>query len=595
MKRVADYIIDKISEAGAAHIFMVTGRGILYLSDAVAKNDSIQGIPMMHEQSASYAAMSYAKARNGIGVCLVSTGCAATNAVTGALCAYQDNLPVIFISGQHMLRETTRYTNIPIRTYGSQEADIISLVQPITKYAVMVNDPQMMVYEMEKALYLANDGRKGPVWIDIPLNLQSALIEPEKQEHFVPEKHAETITEKDMEMVVSQLNMSRRPVLFIGGGASECGKEIKDISEQLRIPVVFSFSACDIYGSGNKYSMGAVGSLGAPRVGNFVLQNADCVLVIGSKMCSQTVGDAPEMVAREAWITVVDIDINEHTKKGIKIDHLITGDAKHFLLKLQNEQVNCRAEKWLKRCLHWKDIFSINNERFIQPDMETGKIDLYDFCMRISGQLNTKTAVITDAGLEELIVPSTIHYKDDQKCFFAAAQGAMGYAIPAIIGAHYGGYEDIVVVVGDGSIMMNIQELQLLKYHNIHAKIFVINNDMYAVIRARQKDLFRRRTIGNDDSDGVPIPDFQKLAYAFGLEYQQIENAEALEAGLEKALFEDDSLICEVMCKTEQQYFHTSFRKNDNGKLVRPPIEDMSPFMERKQFFSEMIVKPVEV
>lgn len=595
MERVADYIIDKISKVGIKHIFMVTGRGILYLSDAVAKNDSISGISMLHEQGASYAAMSYAKAYDSMGACFVSTGCAATNAITGALCAYQDNLPVIFISGQHMLHETTRYTNLPIRTYGSQEADIIRLVKPITKYAVMLTDPQRVVYEMEKAIHLATNGRKGPVWIDIPLDLQSVRIEPEVQEHYIPDKREVEISDRDIATVVERLNTSKRPVLFIGGGCVGCKKEIESLVEQLHIPVISSFAACDIYGSGNKYSIGIVGSLGAPRAGNFVLQNADYVLVIGSKLCSQTIGDKPQMIARSAKITVVDIDENEHTKKGLKINQLIIGDANQFLKKLQKKSVNPCSDIWIKKCLHWKEIFAIEKETFIKPDEETGRIDLYDFCSYLNDKLGAKTAVITDAGLEELIVPSTIRYKENQKCFFAAAQGAMGYAIPAILGAYYGGYEEIVVVVGDGSIMMNIQELQLLRYHNIHPKIFVINNDMYAVIRARQKDLFRQRTIGNDETDGVPLPDFKKLSQAFELDYQVIENINKLNEGINKAFTTKNGVICEVMCKIEQRYFHTSFRKNNNGKLVRPPIEDMSPFMDRDLFFSEMIVEPIEV
>lgn len=625
MERIADYVIRSVLGAGAEHIFMVTGRGILYLSDAVAKNEKMTGVSMLHEQGASYAAMSYAKAREGLGACLVSTGCAAANAITGALCAYQDNLPVVFISGQHMLNETTRYTKTPIRTYGSQEADIISLAEPVTKYAVMITTPNRVVYEVEKALYLAQSGRKGPVWIDIPLDLQSVRIEPDELEHFDPAEleagiseakaeadkvRAEVIKAKaglkaadsisdataaEIAEVVNRLNMAERPLIFIGGGASSCKEEIKRFAEGHRMPVVSSFAACDIYGSGNEYSIGVAGSLGAPRPGCFALQNADYVLVIGSKMCSQTIGDKAQYIAREAYITVVDIDPNEHSKKGIHIDQLIICDAKAFLDKLSGEQVKECPKKWLEKCLHWKQIFAIGNENFIKPDPETGRMDLYDFSSRLGKLLGERTAVITDAGLEELIVPSVIPYKGGQKCFFPAAQGAMGYAIPAIIGVYYGGYEDIAVVVGDGSIMMNVQELQLLNYHNIRAKIFVINNDMYAVIRARQKDLFRMRTIGNDSGDGVPTPDFEKLSAAFGLPYITLQDENSVDEGLKEILGRKESLICEVMCKTEQRYFHTSFRKNEKGKLVRPSIEDMSPFMDRTLFLSEMIVEPVEV
>lgn len=597
MKRVADYVIEKIADAGAKHIFLVTGRGILYLSDAVAKCDVVRGISMLHEQSASYAAMSYAKASENIGACLVSTGCAATNAVTGALCAYQDNLPVVFISGQHMLHESTRYTGVPIRTYGSQEADIISVIEPITKYAVMITDTREVVYEVEKALHLATTGRKGPVWIDIPLDLQSVLIEPDELEHFIPENNKQTVSDDIVKVIAEELGSADRPVLFVGGGAEapECKMAIKMFAQRVHIPVVSSYAGCDIYGSGNEYAMGTVNSLGSPRAGNFVLQNSDYVLVIGSKLCSQTIGSNPNLIAREAKITVVDIDPNEHTKKGLCIDRLVLADSKKFMQKLLEYDIKQCKDEWIDKCVHWKGIFDISNEEFIKPDKSTGRIDLYDFCNRMNEKCGRKTAVITDAGLEELIVPSTIKFRDEQKCFFAAAQGAMGYAIPAIIGAYFAGYEDIVVIVGDGSVMMNIQELQLLKYHGIAARIFVINNNMYAVIRSRQRDLFRKRTIGNDSTDGVPTPDFKKISEAFGIGYQLIENAEEMDEELDKAFEQKESFICEVMCKTDQKYFHTSYRKNEKGKIVRPSIEDESPFLDREVFISEMIVTPVEI
>lgn len=594
MERVADYIIKTITNAGAAHIFMVTGRGILQLTDAVAKEPDIQGVSTLHEQSASYAAMAYAKATGKIGACLVSTGCAATNAVTGCLCAYQDNLPVVFISGNHSLAETTRYTGLPIRTYGSQETDIVSIVESVTKYAVMLTDPSDTVYEMQKALYLAQKGRKGPVWIDIPLDVQGMRIEPDSLKQFSLPETDSNENSKDIREIAGELRGARRPLFLIGGGCREYGDTVKRLAENLAIPVVYTFSACDIYGSGNRLSIGAVGSLGAPRAGNFALQNADYVIAIGSKLCSQTVGSFPEKVMREAKVTVVDIDGNEGMKAGVKIDRFLCMDASDFLLGLEKQAKRLDVADWISRCLHWKEMFSVSREEFIL-NSSGGKIDLYTFADVLSNILGNRTAVITDAGLEELIIPSTITYREQQKCFFPAAQGAMGYAVPAILGAWFGGCKDIVVVVGDGSVMMNIQELQLLKYHNIPVKICVINNAMYAVIRSRQKDLFRKRTIGNDSSDGVPTPDFEKLANTFGLEYQRINCNEELGQDLKKLMKTEGAVLCEVICKEEQKYFHTSFRRGINGKMVRPPIEDQSPFMDRELFLTEMIVPPVDI
>lgn len=594
MERVADYIIRTIANAGASHIFMVTGRGILQLTDAVARNKEIQGVSTYHEQGASYAAMAYAKASGKIGACLVSTGCAAANAVTGCLCAYQDNLPVIFISGNHSLAETTRYTGLPIRTYGSQETDIISIVEPVTKYAVMLTDPSDTVYEVQKALYIAQEGRKGPVWIDIPLDIQGMHIEADALRKFDLPKEDEIENFDDIRETAEELQNAKRPVLLVGGGCKDCGDFIKKLVEQFHIPVVYTFSACDIYGSGNSLSIGAVGSLGAPRAGNFTLQNADYVLAIGSKLCSQSIGAFPEKVAREAKVTVVDIDRNENTKTGIKIDRFICSDAYEFLKGLIEQLKELDTTDWVEKCLHWKEIFSISKEKFIVTDRKED-IDLYTFADMLSGKLSDHTAIITDAGLEELVLPSTVSYREGQKCFFPASQGAMGYAIPAILGAWFGGCKDILVVVGDGSVMMNIQELQLLKYHEIPVKICVINNNMYAVIRSRQKDLFRTRTIGNDASDGVPTPDFEKLATAFDLKYQRISGNAELKQGLEMLMAAKEPVLCEVLCRADQKYFHTSFRRGVNGRMVRPPIEDQSPFMDRELFLTEMIVAPIDL
>ncbi len=588
-ERVADYIIRRIQQAGAAYVFLVTGRGILQLTDAVAKNPHIQGIPTYHEQGASYAAMAYAKATGGIGACLVSTGCAAANAITACLCAWQDNLPVVFLSGQHSLKETTRYTGVPIRTYGSQEADIIGLVEPITKYAVMLTETSRTAYEVEKALYLAQEGRKGPVWIDVPLDVQGMRMDADSQEHFQAE--AETEMHQDMDAIIRELSRAKRPLLVIGGGCRDAKESAESFVLKTGIPAVYTFSACDVYGSGNRLSIGAIGSIGAPRAGNFTLQNADYVLVVGSKMCSQSIGNAPERIAGDAKIAVVDIDPKEHRKAGIRIDCFIRKDASEFFNLMTPKIGRLDIGSWRDKCLHWKDIFSIEKEAFVQELDEENRVDLYRLASELSIRLRDGTVVVTDAGLEELIIPSTISYRKKQKCFFVASQGAMGYAIPAVLGAYFGGCKDIITVVGDGSIMMNLQELQILKFHNIPARIIVVNNNMYSVIRSRQKDLFRTRTIGNDPSDGVPAPDLKALAGAFGFDYCIIRDNDALAKGLDRIMKMNAPVLCEVCCKKDQKYFHTSYRRNQAGKVVRLSIEDQSPFMDRELLMREMITE----
>ena len=599
MERVADYIIQKLHEKEINHIFLVTGRGILFLSDAVARENEFEGISTYHEQGASYAAMAYAQARDDFGACLVSTGCAATNAVTAALCAWQDNIPVVFISGQHMLEETTRYTGIPLRTFGSQEADIVEIVKPITKYAVMITDPKQIAVELEKAFHLAVTGRKGPVWIDVPLDVQNMRIDPQTLVHFYPaEKEESVVLESDVREVLAELNSAKRPLILIGGGVRSAGaqQQIAQFVELTEIPLVFTPSAADVYGTTNDLSIGAIGSIGGSRSGNFAIQNADYILAIGTKLCSQATGTDYKTFARSSKITIVDIDPVEHTKPAARIDKVIIADAKEFLnivLSKANE-LNPALEAWKDKCCHWKDQFHISNEAFIQEQAEKNVIDIYSFSHCLSKRLGTEAVVITDAGFEELIVPSTISYGKNQRCLFPAAQGAMGYAIPAILGAHFAGKKDIVTIVGDGSIMMNLQELQAISFHEIPAKIFVMNNDMYAVIRKRQRDLFRSRTIGNDPTDGVAQPNFEKLANSFNINYVKIEDLMDLEKKLDTVLKLSGPVICEVMCIAEQKFLHKSYAINEKRRLVSRPLEDLSPFMEREELKQEMMIPPID-
>lgn len=598
MERVADYIIRAVREAGAAHLFMITGRGILYLTDAAARNPDISPVSTFHEQGASYAAMAYAAATGGLSACMVSTGCAAANAITACLCAWQDNLPVVFLSGNHILSENTRHTKMPIRTYGSQETDIIRMVESVTKYAVMITTPDSVVYETQKALYLAMEGRRGPVWIDVPLDVQNMRIEPSDLPSFTRPKDgpAEPGQDSDVDSIIKALEAASRPVILAGGGAAsaDAGKELGELIEKSGLPLVFTPTASDLYGSSHPLSIGAIGSIGGTRAGNFTIQNADYILAIGTKLCSQATGRT-EYFAREAVIDVVDIDPTEHSKNGVAIRHLIHADAKEFLQGLLKKEIPVTASSWSEKCLHWKSAFALEQEPFIHELKKQNLLDLYSVMMLLDQALPENATVITDAGFEELIVPSALHFKDGQICLFSASQGAMGYAIPAILGAHYAGRRNIIAFVGDGSFMMNMQELQVLSYRRVPVKLIVISNNMYAVIRRRQRDLFRTRTVGNDPSDGVPAPDFAAIASCFGFQYRRIATWEELEAQRHTLFVSDNTMeLIEIMCTPDQNYFHESVAFNDKRRLIHRPMEDMSPFLDRGLMQKEMIIKMIE-
>lgn len=590
MIRVADYVMQKLVEVGANKLFCVTGRGMLYLSDALAKCKDIEGVFVHHEQAGAYAAMAYSQISQKIGACMVSTGCASTNAITPILCAWQDDIPMIVISGQNKLNETTRYTRLPIRTYGQQEADIVSLVKPITKYATMIIKAEDIVFEMEKALYMAMNGRKGPVWIDIPLDIQSAQIELNKVKHFEPINKNLFVSQTDLNDVIDKLYNSKRPLILFGSGIRSANaiEELKILIKTTEIPAVYANSAVDILDSRLDLLIGCVGAMAANRAANFAIQNADLIIVLGCRMTTMITGENLNHFAREADIITIDIDEFEHKKLGNKIQKQIIVDVKCFIQTLLGQKLPKTKKEWQEKCQHYKQTFPKCEERFKQNK----QVDLYHLSEILETTLDNDAICVVDAGLEELIIPTTINFKERQRCIHPVSQGAMGYALPAAMGAFLASNRQVVAIIGDGSIMMNLQELQTINHNNIPIKILVINNNCYAVIRRRQEELFRR-SIGTDFKNGVSCPDFKKVASCFGFEYKKINSTNELKT-LKDILKIPKHLICEIMAKEDQIYIHSSYRRGENGKFMQPPIEDQSPFIDRVLFKKEMIIKPIE-
>jgi acetolactate synthase-1/2/3 large subunit len=593
--RVADYIMNRLVMAGVSHVFQVTGRGALFLSDALAKkSSSLKSVSLHHEQSCSFAAVAYAEKRRGLGACLVSTGCASTNAITGVLTAWQDGIPCLFISGQNILSETTRHTGISLRTYGQQEADIISLVGPITKYAHMLTSPKDIKEVMDKALEAALTGRKGPVWIDVPLDLQSAIIEPEMLLHARRDViGTPAVTADVVKRIAFDLRKAQRPVVLIGRGVRSSGADalLSQFVEDWNIPLTFAASAPDSYGAANRLSIGSVGAMGCSRAGNFVVQNADYVLVLGSRLTALTTGNEYCKFARSAQVVVVDIDPVEHSKQGIKIDRLVITDLYSFLEALSKQSVSQIPQAWVEKCLHWKRLFGKVEPDFDSPDL----VDLYQLADRISELMPEGTTLVTDSGLAEVILPSNIRFKKGADCIHPASQGAMGFALPAAIGAQHATNGTVLAVIGDGSIMMNLQELESIRYQRLPIKLIVINNNVYSIIRRRQRDLFRKRTIGTDPENGVSCPDFAKIADCFGLHFQRIDSVSTLDEGL-KAMFEHNGpVLCEIMGREDQGYIEVGqTRSSVDLRLVRRPLEDQKPFLSRETFLSEMIIDPID-
>ena len=593
MIRIADYIMERLYIEGVKHVFMITGRGILYLSDAVARHKEIKGISVHHEQAAAFAATAYAQLTNKIGACLVSTGCAGANAITGLLCAWQDAVPCVFISGQNKVKETTRYSGIPLRTFGQQEADIVGIVETLTKYAVMITDPKQIAYEMDKALYEAMTGRKGPVWIDVPLDIQNMRIEPDDLERFEPANDTEFApSNDDIEYTVKALQNAKRPVLLLGSAvrAADATSELEIFVDKYSIPVTFAGSATDVYGASNRLAVGTVGSIGGTRAGNFAVQNSDLLLVLGCRLSPVTTGPDYANFARAAKVIVVDIDPVEHSKNTVRIDRLIIADVKKFLVALMEKDIRRTSDEWQNKCLHWKQVFPLCEDKY----KLTEKVDLYYLAECLSATLSNGAVLLSDAGLEELIIPSTVSFRKGQRCIHPASQGSMGYALPAAVGAYFACGRETVAVIGDGSIMMNLQELQTIRYHNIPIKIIVVNNNVYSVIRKRQTELFRTRTIGTDPANGVSCPSFQKVAECFGIPYIRIENSTDLQSRIAAVINMDGPVLCEVMGVENQDYLRSSYAHNSQRQVVQRPLEDQAPFLERELFLSEMIIEPLD-
>jgi acetolactate synthase-1/2/3 large subunit len=591
--RVSDYIINKIYDLGTDTIFSVSGRGALFLTDAVAKHGKICNVAVHHEQSAAFAAVAYSQYSGKVGACLVSTGCASTNAITGVLSAWQDNIPCIFISGQNILNETSNFTGLKIRTFGQQEADIIPIIKSITKYSAMLHKGSDIIKELDQAIYFALEGRQGPVWLDIPLDLQSANVEIEMpfKNIEIPERTF-SVTDNDILDLSNKLSNSKRPVILIGSGvrSSSAEKHLRLFVESHNIPVVYSNSAPDIYGSKNKLSIGSIGSMGASRAGNFCLQNSDFVLVLGNRLSAYSTGVDFCDFARDAQIIVVDIDPVEHSKNGVKIDQILEIDVKVLLSKLNNLEFSCSTSEWVEKCLHWKTIFSSVEPIF----SESEKIDLYELTQSLSKTLPEDCTLVTDSGFIEVILPTNFNFGDNQRSVHPISQGAMGFALPGAIGSHYASQKPVFVVVGDGSVMMNLQELQTIKHNNIPAKIIIINNNVYGIIRRRQSELFRGRVIGVDPNNGVSCPNFEKVALAFGLKYQLIQNKDTLENSLKQLVETEGPVICEIICREDQSYIEVGTVRDQNKKMVRRPLEDQTPFLDRDLFLSEMIINPIK-
>ena len=560
--RVADYIIDQVYKSGCDHIFLVTGGGAMYLNDAIAAHSKIKPICNHHEQACAMGAVAYAKYTNKVSAVCLTTGCGGTNAITGLLDAWQDSVPVIFISGNvnrpHMAPSG-------VRNLGVQEANIIDIVRPITKYAVVVNDPDSIGEIMQEAIHQATTGRPGPVWIDVPMDVQGASCFNIKDE----------------------IEKAERPLILAGNGinCSNAKLTFREFIHRTNIPVVTSYNGVDLIESDDSNFVGRVGIKGT-RAGNFAMQNCDLLLVLGCRLPVPVTGYNYSTFARDAKVIVVDIDKDEHSKDTVKIDRFIHSDAKDFL---QKNIFRRERTSWNETCLRWRSKWPICPEKNV-----TEKVDLYYFMHCLNKLKRYDDVVISDAGSAYYVCSQATGIKASQRYITSSAQAEMGFTIPACIGVAFAKGYDVIGVTGDGSFMMNLQELQTIAHYNLPVKLFVWNNDGYLSIRTTQKKFFEGREIGTDAESGVSIPNIRKVVESFGIEYAYAD-AKGLEEAIKYTLEYDGPVVCEVICEKWQEVVPTLMgKKNDDGTITAKPLEDMYPFLSREEFYDNMVIKPLD-
>lgn len=554
--RLADYLFEGIEAIGAKNIYGVTGRGSLYLSDAVARNKNLTWIPMHHEQAAGFAAVSESQLNRAPSVVVVSSGCASTNLMTPLLLAWQDFLPVIFISGQHFLRETQYFTNKKVRTFGQQETNVISLVEELTKWSTMITDSKQIDVFFREGFRSMLSGRKGPIWLDIPLDLQSSTIVRKNDSQFsLPEKaeSANSPAKEDVMYLKESLEKAKKPLILVGSGVenSRAKEEVQRLSEAFDIPIIYSHTAVDTFSTLSENVIGSVGSMGCSQAAAIVLNQCDFLVVLGHRLGSYTTGPHPELFAQNSEVCVVDIDFTEIEAFQPHVDRRIRSDIKSLISTLLQLTEGKDNSDWLKRSCKIKKSLEISLDKFSPND----PVDLYHLTATLSKILPDEAVLVTDSGYPEVIIPTNYTIQGSQRVIHPASQGSMGYALPASVGVSLNSSSLVCAVIGDGSIMMNLQELQTISAMKLKILILVINNDAYGIIRNRQDELFRGRTIGTDSSNGLSCPEFDQIANAFGIKYRSVEKASQLEITLRGIVNANEfPIICEIKGLWNQKY-----------------------------------------
>ncbi len=590
--KVAKYISQFLVDNGIRDCFMVTGGGAMHLDDALGHQEGLHCVFNHHEQASAIAAEGYTRMTGRLAAVCVTSGPGGTNAITGVMGGWLDSIPMFVLSGQ-VKRETTIWSclELGLRQLGDQEFDIIHSVSNMTKYAVMITDPEEVAYHLEKALYLALNGRGGPVWLDIPLDVQGAQVETQKMRHFSPEAErpwqVPKISDEVVQTILQKISRAKAPLILAGTGIrlGNAQQELLTVLEKLRIPVVTAWNAGDTVAFDNPYFAGMPGTVGT-RPGNFAVQNCDLLLSLGCRLNIRMIGYNHFDFAKNAYKIIVDIDPRELIKPTVRPDMPVHGDVKQLLEGLLAADYTPVAHHapWTAWCRELVRKYPAAPLSYRKP--EGGLINPYVFMDILFDRLVPNDRIICGNGSACVITFQACKIKQGQRMFTNSGCAAMGYGLPAALGvAVSDNSRRTICIDGDGSVMMNVQELATIAYNRLDIKLIILNNNGYHSIRQTQTNLFQPPFIGIDGDSGICFPDFEKLAAAFGLPYYRLDSEENCDPVLRQMLNSQGPCICEALVDPGQNFAPKSSSKVlPDGRITSPSLDDMAPFLDREEF-----------
>jgi acetolactate synthase I/II/III large subunit len=607
--RVADYIAQLLADGGIDHVFMVTGGGAMHLNDAFGREPRLTAVFTHHEQSCAMAAESYARLSGRPALVNVTSGPGGINALNGVFGAYVDSIPMVVVSGQVKRETLITSFELPLRQLGDQEVDIVAMAHPVCKIASLLDDPQLTRFVVERALWLARSGRPGPVWIDVPIDVQAAIIDPDVQRRFDPAADGQTASlpsevdaltggdlKEKLRHALRHMVTAKRPVLLAGAGVRLSGahETFLRVIDRLGIPVVTGWNAHDVLWNDHPLFVGRPGTVG-DRGGNFAVQNSDFLLVVGSRLNVRQISYNWGAFARAAFTVMIDIDQAELSKPTLSIDlpiHADVAEALEQLEQLEHQPQSAHGE-YLTWCRDRAARYPAVLPEYWKSDTP---VNPYCFVQALFEELDEGDVVVTGDGTACVVTFQAAHLKPGQRLYTNSGCASMGYDLPAAVGAHYaGGGRRVICLAGDGSMMLNLQELQTIAGNRLPIKLFVLNNNGYSSIRQTQENYFPDNIVGCGPESGLSFPDFSKLGTAFGFEVRRCASHHELSDSIHEMLASEGPQLLEVMLDPEQPFSpKLASRQLEDGRMVSSPLEDLAPFLSRAELAENMLIPLVD-